>query len=221
MEGWVSLSRCHPIPSHPILSFPLRSVTSFLKFLPSDNAYSVCLLDCVSPPPQAQDKRGLLGAVAMAAVQSLHTPSLTPIAAAEAPDLQTAENMPNISGRASGPQNARRGRGGGGRGGGSKRGGGPGGSGRGRGRRHGHEGGRVGVEAGGAETMTGVRGTEGSSKASMAVAEMLDGASDCADMDEIFKSLSSVLAAAQEESRQVIVVLYTYLVLYKRSDYGF
>lgn len=40
-------------------------------------------------------------------------------------------------------------------------------------------------------------------KAYAAVAEMLNGASDCSDMDEIFKSLSAVLAYAQEESRQV------------------
>lgn len=40
-------------------------------------------------------------------------------------------------------------------------------------------------------------------KASAAVAEMLTGASGCEDMDEIFKSLSAVLAEAQAESRQV------------------
>lgn len=40
-------------------------------------------------------------------------------------------------------------------------------------------------------------------KASAAVAEMLDGASGCEDMDEIFKSLSAVLAEAQSEARQV------------------
>lgn len=39
-------------------------------------------------------------------------------------------------------------------------------------------------------------------KASAAVAEMLTGARDCADMDEVFKSLSAVLAEAQAESRQ-------------------
>ena len=50
----------------------------------------------------------------------------------------------------------------------------------------------------------------GSSKASRAVSEMLSGASSCADMDEIFQSLADVLAAAQEESRQVCLNLFVH-----------
>lgn len=96
------------------------------------------------------EKRGLLGAVAMAAVQNLRTLPATDSAAGAT--AATGGDTAAAAGR--GKPAGRQNRGGGG-------------------------------------------------AAAAAVAEMLDTASGCEDMDEIFKSLSAMLAEAQAESRQV------------------
>lgn len=103
------------------------------------------------------EKRGLLGAVAMAAVEDLST-----IPAAEENDADDTSSMAPASSR-----------------------------GRRRGARQANRGNQSTTVAAMAP------------KAAVAVAEMLQGASECSDMDEIFKSLASVLADAQEESQQV------------------
>lgn len=117
------------------------------------------------------EKRGLLGAVAMAAVENLSmldsvdtsssAISLDPAAAAEAPSNK--------------------------KGGGIRR------------RRR----------------AAGARAPEakGVPKAAVAVSEMLKVASESSDTDEIFKSLAGMLAEAQEESQQVCVDCFYWLVL--------
>ena len=119
----------------------------------------------------------------MAAVQNLRTAVITssPATTGEIENVAAAAADVSNRGKVGGRLNARRARG----------------SGRGRG------GGNAGVAAGAGGVGQGAGAGKNSSKASKAVAEMLDGASDCVDMDEIFKSLAAVLAAAQEESRQV------------------
>ncbi|CAM9507607.1 unnamed protein product, partial [Ectocarpus sp. 8 AP-2014] len=110
----------------------------------------------------AMEKRGLLGAVAMAAVQNLHTlPSAESAAAEDAAGDNAAETARGRRGEAAGRPAPRQ------------------------------------AKGGGAAAAPAV-----APKASAAVAEMLTGASGCEDMDEIFKSLSAVLAEAQAESRQ-------------------
>lgn len=110
------------------------------------------------------EKRGLLGAVAMAAVQNLHTiPSAESAAAEDAAGDNAAETTQGRRGEAAGRPAPRQ------------------------------------AKAGGAAAAAAAVAP----KASAAVAEMLTGASGCEDMDEIFKSLSAVLAEAQAESRQV------------------
>ncbi|CAM9336477.1 unnamed protein product, partial [Ectocarpus fasciculatus] len=112
----------------------------------------------------AMEKRGLLGAVAMAAVQNLHTlPSAESAAAEDAAAGNTAAETARGRRREATSRPAPRQAKGGG-------------------------------AAAAAATVA--------PKASAAVAEMLTGASGCEDMDEIFKSLSAVLAEAQAESRQ-------------------
>ena len=105
------------------------------------------------------EKRGLLGAVAMAAVQNLHTlPTSDSGAGATAGDTAAAAAAAPVSRGKPATGRQSRGRG---------------------------------------------AAAAAAPKASAAVAEMLDTASGCEDMDEIFKSLSAVLAEAQTESRQV------------------
>lgn len=106
---------------------------------------------------QAMEKRGLLGAIAMAAVQNLHSTPNTSDTTGNNGGAAAAGATPatsNRGGKGSGHQNSRQSR-------------------------------------------------KAAPKASVAVADMLKDAVDCSDMDEIFKSLSAVLAEAQEESRQV------------------
>ncbi|CAB1115756.1 unnamed protein product [Ectocarpus sp. CCAP 1310/34] len=111
----------------------------------------------------AMEKRGLLGAVAMAAVQNLHTlPSAETAAAEDAAGDNAAETARDRRAEATGRPAPRQ------------------------------------AKGGGAAPATATVAP----KASAAVAEMLTGASGCEDMDEIFKSLSAVLAEAQAESRQ-------------------
>lgn len=124
---------------------------------------------------QAMEKRGLLGAVAMAAVQNLNTIPTADASGGSTAGVTSAETASSGRGSRSGA-------------------------------RHNQLQGRGGAAAGGAAAPAAAAAATAAAatpRAYAAVAEMLNGATDCSDMDEIFKSLSAVLADAQEESRQV------------------
>lgn len=137
---------------------------------------------------KAMEKRGLLGAIAMAAVQDLCHPEPRD-ASASASSAEPTSRIASVSGPLQGssmrPQRRRSGRRpptperrrGSGRGASSK----------------------PSSSSGASEAGK----SAGPAPAAAAVAEMLSRASECSDIDEIFKSLADVLAEAQEESQQV------------------